>query len=126
MLFGWLVGWLGRNPDEGDDDDGEDNDDFLWSYLLVEIVLLLEEVELLTRHGELLFELGHLVLQDGNDSQTAVHRVLLSCISLVGDGLHGVLALAWVNVLEDAQDVGDSEQLVHVLEPLRLVGWEVG
>lgn len=115
----WLVGWLGLNPDE-------DDVDLLWSYLLVEIVLLLEEVELLTRHGELLLKLGHLVLQDGDDSQTAVHRVLLSSISLVGDGLHRVLTLARVNVLEDAQDVGDSEQLVHVLEPLWLVGWEVG
>jgi hypothetical protein len=97
-------------------------------YLLVEIVVVvvLEQVELVSGDGELVLELGDLVLQNGDDAQAAVHWVLFARVGLVRDGLHGVLALAGVHVLEDAQDVGDAEQLVHVLEPLGLVGREVG
>ena len=96
------------------------------AHLLVETVLLLQKVELLAGDGELVLELGHLVLQDGDDAQAAMHGVLLARVGLVGDGFDGVLALAGVDVLEDAQNVGHAEQLVHVLEPLRLVGREIG
>lgn len=88
-------------------------------------MLLLEEVELLARHGELVLELGDLVLQNSDDAEAAVNGVLFPSVGLVGNGFHGVFALAGIDVLEDAQNVGDAEQLVHVLKPLGLVGGEV-
>lgn len=90
------------------------------------LLLVLHEDELLARDGELLAQLGDLVLEDGDDAQAAVHRVLLPRVGLVRDRLHGVLALRRVDVLQDAQDVGHAEQLVHVRKSLGLVRREVG
>ena len=94
--------------------------------MLLLLLLLLEQVELISGHGELVLELGDLVLQNGDDAQAAVHGVLLAGVGLVRNGFHSVLSLAGVDVLEDAQDVGDAEQPVHVLEPLGLVRREIG
>lgn len=89
-------------------------------------VLLFHEEELLAGSVKLLLEFGHLVLQHGDDAQAAVHGVLLPGVGLVRDGFYRVLALRWVDVFEDAQDVGDAEELVHVGEAFGLIRGEVG
>ena len=51
--------------------------------------------------------------------------VLLPRVGLVGDGLHGILTLRRVDVLKDAQDVRDTEELVHIGEALGLIRGKV-
>lgn len=89
-------------------------------------MLLLEQVELFSDHSKLVLELRNLVLQNGDDTQASVHGIFFSGVSFICDRFHGILTFARVDVLEDAEYVGDAKKLVHVLKSFGLVGWEVG
>lgn len=55
-----------------------------------------------------------------------MNGVLFPRVSLVSYRFDSVFALARIDVLEDAENVGDAEEFVHVLKPFGLVRWKVG
>jgi hypothetical protein len=66
------------------------------------------------------------VLEDGDDADAAVDGVAEAHVGLVGEGVHGVLALEGVELVQQLGHVARAEDAVHVHELLRVVRWEVG
>ena len=74
---------------------------------------------------ELLLEAEDLALEDGDGADAAVDGVLGAGLGLVGEGVHGVLALVRLDLVQELAHVAGAEDLVHVRELLRLLRREV-
>lgn len=82
--------------------------------------------------GELLFGIDEIglnlpepVLENGDEAHAAVDGVLQARLCLVGQRVHGVLALRRVELVEQLGHVAGAEDLVQVRELLRQVRWEI-
>jgi hypothetical protein len=82
--------------------------------------------ELVLGAGEVLLELAEVVLEDGDDADAAVDGVAEAHVGLVGERVHGVLALEGVELVQQLGHVARAEDTVHVHELLRVVRREVG
>ena len=74
---------------------------------------------------EFLLEPLDLSLEEGNGSHAAVDRVPDACLSLIGQGIDGVLPLVGEEVVKELGDVAGAEDLVDVGELLGLLWWKV-
>ena len=82
--------------------------------------------QLVAGAGELLLDETEAVLEDGDDADAAVDGVSEAHVGLVGERVHGVLALEGVELVQQLGHVAGAKDTVHVHELLRVVRWEVG
>lgn len=66
-----------------------------------------------------------LSLEEGDGSNATVDGVSDSGLSLIGEGVHGVLSLVRRELVEELGDVAGAEDLVDIGELLGLLGGEV-
>jgi len=82
--------------------------------------------QLIARAGKLLLDLAKAMLEDGDDADAPIDGVAEPHVRLIGERVHGVLALVGVQLVEDLGDVAGAEDTVHVHELLRVVRREIG
>jgi hypothetical protein len=82
--------------------------------------------EVRVRDGELVLQLRHLPLQDRDGAHAPVDGVLDARVGLVGERIHGVLALVHRELVQQLGDIAGAEDLMDIGEFVGLVGGEVG
>lgn len=87
-------------------------------------ILVFGELRLGTTEVHL--KLLKLVLEEGDDTDTAVDRVSEAHFRFIRKGSHGILALVGVEVVEELCHIARSEDLVDIDKLLGLVWREIG
>jgi hypothetical protein len=74
---------------------------------------------------EVHLKLAKLVLEERDDSHATVDGVTETHVSLIGERIHGVLALVGVQLVQKLRHVACPKHFVHVCKFLGLVRWEI-
>lgn len=77
--------------------------------------------ELLLGSVELHLDLPELVLKNGDESNATVHRVPQPRLRFIRQGLHRIVSLRRVELVQQLGHVAGTENLVHISKPLRVV-----